>query len=187
MSEGVLTALAAGCPELRGLMLAQCDGVKAVPEGAAAAAAAASSSAGVAVAEALGPPSDAAIAAVLRACPKLEWLYVDVCSDPHRCGGETYFGDESWRALAEGACPNLKVLWVDAEGPGRDGRRFATRGDPALVRRAVGALGGSLKLLMVNPGDKIKSRLVLGGTGKKADTLEGDLPPKSVAYAYSPW
>ena len=31
---------------------------------------------------------------------------------------------------------------------------------------AVGALGGSLKLLMVNPGDKIKSRLVLGGTGK---------------------
>ena len=38
---------------------------------------------------------------------------------------------------------------------------------------------------MVNPGDKIKSRLVLGGTGKKADTLEGDPPPKSVAY--SPW
>lgn len=90
-----LEALAAGCPDLRGLTFSMCTAPQ-KPE-----AAAPPSTYPRMVNDADDAPSDALLAAVLRACPHLEWLLVDVE------GG--HFGDACWRALASGCCPALKV------------------------------------------------------------------------------
>jgi len=181
VGKSLLEALSGHCPNLKGLMLDSCT-VPVVSQDPSSSSS--SSSYARKVPDEAETPNDALLAAVLRHCPKLEWLYVDI-ADGH-------FGDMCWRALADNCCPNLTVLWVDSVGHGPN--LGASFGSPALVRAAagsgsplaghrdgVGGHSGPLKLLMVNPDKNALSRFVLhgapGGRGaKKADRLEGEKP-----------
>ena len=103
MVDAQMLRALAQCPDLRGVHFKQCTGH----------AATASSASSGAAEGTVEPPSDQDIAAMLRSCPKLEWLHFDVSSSS--CGSRgDYFGDDSFSALADGCCPNLKVLWVDS-------------------------------------------------------------------------
>ena len=123
------------------------------------------------------PATDAGLAAVLRCNPKLTWIMVTTHT------GGSLFGEACWEALREGACPDLTVLWCNAHCPDSDmiGRTMAA---PDTVRAALAAPGmARLKLAMINPDIKLVSRWVRGGTGKKADRLDGDKPkPRPSSY-----
>jgi len=106
-------------------------------------------------------PTDKHLAALLRSCPNLRWCFVK----------SSIFGAECWNALAENACPNLEVLWVDAPLHTQD-RIDTIRGDHDTIRSALNSRWDKLKLCMINPDDKNKSRYVLGGA-KKTDRLNG--------------
>ena len=107
-------------------------------------------------------PTDANLAAVLRSCPDLRWCFVK----------SSIFGAECWNALAtEGACPNLEMLWVDASMH-TDERIDTARGDHDTIRSALTSRADKLKLCMINPDDKNKSRYVIGGA-KRTDRLSG--------------
>ena len=105
--------------------------------------------------------NDDELAAVLRACPKLTWLYVD----------DNMFGTACWTALAD--CPNLEVLWVDSTTTSDNGRQHKAVGDVAVIRRVLASLSlSSLKLCMINPDANLESRYTssLG----MPDRLDGD-------------
>jgi hypothetical protein len=106
--------------------------------------------------------NDAGLACVLRACPKLTWLYVS----------DNMFGTACWTALLDhddhGTCPHLEVLWVDSTTTSDKGQRNKAVGDVSVIRRALASR--TFKLCMVNPDTKLKSRYILG----KTDRLDGD-------------
>lgn len=81
------------------------------------------------------------------------------------------FDVECWNALAENACPDLEVLWVDSP-LNTDERMETARGDHDTIRSALDGRVGKLKLCMINPDDKNKSRYVIGGA-KRTDRLNG--------------
>jgi hypothetical protein len=138
ISKNILQALAS-CPNLSGILLDDLQNSN----------------------NAASRANDDGLAAVLRACPKLTWLYVD----------DSMFGTACWTALADknGTCPNLEVLWVDSTTNSDKGRRNKAVGDVAVIRRVLAS--GSFKLCMVNPDTKLKSRYILGA---KTDRLDGD-------------
>ena len=93
-------------------------------------------------------------------------LSLSLClSGPFKDG---VFGDASWTALAEGACPELELLWINAPSTRKDGDETwlgTTLADPSIIRRALSPgssslLAQRLKLCMVNPDKKIASRYV---------------------------
>lgn len=83
--------------------------------------------------------TDDVFASFLRACPKLSWLFVDDNDAPVQV-----FGNASWNALGSGACPLLKVLWVDGTDVAK-----------ATVRKGLNSR--KLKLCMINPDKNIGS------------------------------
>lgn len=141
MNANLVSALAS-CPKLRGLTLENCQ----------------------LRGEGKARPTDESLAAVLRSCPDLRWIFVK----------SSLFGGECWNVLVEdGACPNLEVLWVDAPLHTLD-RTEAARGDHDTIRRALegrGA-GGKLALCMINPDHQNISRYIIGG-GENTDRLNG--------------
>jgi hypothetical protein len=108
--------------------------------------------------------TDQDMASLLRACSKLKWLFVD--SD------KKSFAARSWSALDNGACPKLHVLWIDCT-TNCDGRTSVTRGDHEVIRRALASRTQQLKLCMINPDNKLKSRFIIGDSNKKTDRLKG--------------
>jgi len=107
-------------------------------------------------------PTDAGLSEVLRSCSDLRWCFVK----------SSIFGTDCWNALAdEGACPNLELLWVDAPLNTQD-RIHTARGDHDTIRTALEHRANKLKLCMINPDEKNKSRYVVGG-GKGTDRLNG--------------
>lgn len=87
--------------------------------------------------------TDDVFASFLRACPKLSWLFVDDNDAPVQV-----FGNASWNALGSGACPLLKVLWVDGTDVAK-----------ATVRKGLNSR--KLKLCMINPDKNIGSSFQL--------------------------
>ena len=142
MNANLVSALAS-CPKLRGLTLENCQ----------------------LRGEGDARPTDESLAAVLRSCPDLRWVFVK----------SSLFGGECWNVLAEeGACPNLEVLWVDAPVHTVD-RTEVARGEHNTIRRALGGRGGAggkLRLCMINPDHQNISRYIMGG-GKDTDRLNG--------------
>ena len=53
----------------------------------------------------LNAATDEGMAEILKSCPKLSWIYVDDFGSY-----APIFDIASWKALYNGACPNLKVL-----------------------------------------------------------------------------
>ena len=77
-----------------------------------------------------------------------------------------------------------QVLWVEAVAPyGDTGRIGQTLAKPAVARRALRGMAGQLRLCMINPDLKMKSRWT-GGVGKKADRLEGEKPKPIPEYSF---
>ena len=105
--------------------------------------------------------TDEGLAAVLRSCPKLKWLFVQ---------NDKIFGTACWTALAGGACPSLEVLWVRATL--FDDNFFDKAvGDVSVIRSVLASRDPSLKLCMVNPDKDGKSRYI---AGNKTDRLGGE-------------
>ena len=95
--------------------------------------------------------TDQCLAALLKKCCNLKWLMVD---------DSDHFDTGCWRAI--GSCSNLEVLWIDTpkEVFGRDG---VVRGDHDVIRQVIAGLSSkSLKLCMINPDTKAKSRYGMG-------------------------
>eukprot|EP00536_Pseudo-nitzschia_multiseries_P008134 jgi/Psemu1/319304/estExt_fgenesh1_pm.C_2010003 len=109
--------------------------------------------------------NDDGLAAIIRECTDLRWLYVVECG---------FFRDNSWNALeSPGACPNLEVLWVTSQK-----RHHVCYGDHNVVRRALDKRAGTLKMCMVNWDRNLTSRYIIGGA-KETDRLNGDNRPPS--------
>ena len=118
---------------------------------------------------------DADLAPIIASCPEMRWLYIDETSG--------LFQNASWKALLkDGSCPNLEVLWVEST-KGGDGRRNVARGDHDAIRRALNARKDTLKLCMINPDDKLKSRYIIGGA-KKTDRLNGEKVKRQPSYDF---
>ena len=131
--------------------------------------------------------TDAEMAATLRALPRLRFLFVEnhLAAPNHKKNDDgssksisrdakkfkrrltaaapsaitPFFGDECWRALGQGCCPELRVLWVDEVHPKWHRRTFA---DSLVVHESLnvvrgGALRKQLQLLMVNPDNLVRS------------------------------
>ena len=119
--------------------------------------------------------TDVDLAPIISSCPNLRWLYIDETSG--------LFHNSSWNALLKDAsCPNLEVLWVEST-KGGDGRRNIARGDHDVIRRALNARKDTLKLCMINPDDKLKSRYIIGGA-KKTDRLNGEKVKRQPSYDF---
>ena len=118
---------------------------------------------------------DADLAPIISSCPEMRWLYIDETSG--------LFQDASWSALfKDGSCPNLEVLWVEST-KGGEGRRNVARGNHDAIRRALNARKETLKLCMINPDDKLKSRYIIGGA-KKTDRLNGEKVKRQPSYDF---
>ena len=108
-------------------------------------------------------PNDFNLANVLRSCQDLRWCFIK----------SSIFGTECWNCLAtEGVCPNLEVLWIDSPLHTMDRTNIA-RGNHDTIRKALNGRADTLKLCMINPDEKNKSRYVIGGTNKQ-DRLNGE-------------
>jgi len=109
--------------------------------------------------------TDHGLESIIKECHDLCWLFVEE--------GTMLFRDASWKALdSEKACPNLEVLWISSY-QSTDDRHHVTRGDHKIIRRVLNNRSSALKLCMINPNEKLKSRYVIGGA-KKTDRLEGE-------------
>ena len=118
---------------------------------------------------------DADLAPIISSCSDLRWLYIDETSG--------LFQNSSWKALLQaGSCTNLEVLWVEST-TGGDGWRNVARGNHDVIRRALNARKDTLKLCMINPDNKLKSRYIIGGA-KKTDRLNGEKVKRQPSYDF---
>jgi len=109
--------------------------------------------------------TDHGLESIIKSCHDLCWLFVEE--------GTMLFRDASWKALdSEKSCPNLEVLWISSY-QSTDDRHHVTRGDHKIIRRVLNNRSSTLKLCMINPNEKLKSRYIIGGA-KKTDRLEGE-------------
>jgi hypothetical protein len=109
--------------------------------------------------------SDEGIESIIMSCPDLSWLFVEETA--------MLFGDASWKALdSTDVCPKLEVLWISSYHK-TDDCHHVTRGDHSVIRRVLSNRYASLKLCMINPDERLKSRYTIGGSNK-TDRLEGD-------------
>jgi len=111
---------------------------------------------------------DKGLAAIIKACTDLRWLYVVDCD---------FFRDASWKAISNNdspttACPNLEVLWVTSHKSTRS-RHHVCYGDHDAIRRTLSDRASTLKVCMINCDTELKSRHIIGGA-KGTDRLGGD-------------
>ena len=115
--------------------------------------------------------SDKGIESILLSCADLSWLFVEEAA--------MLFREASWKALdSTDVCSKLEVLWISSYHK-KDDRHHVTRGDHSVIRRVLSNRYATLKLCMINPDEKLKSRYTIGGSNK-TDRLEGD---KKKAYS----
>jgi hypothetical protein len=128
LSKGILTAIS-GCKNLRCLLLD------------------ATSIAETRYGDDDDGPTDEALAGLLRSCPKLKFIFVQMSGNRN-----PYFGKKSWDALTDGCCPALEVLWVGA----RVGT-FPSHVEYARKALTGTTLGRQLKLKMIFANSKLES------------------------------